>query len=198
MTNPPTSSLPERRIALVFAVVAGICWAGVLVLLAGVPAAATQRWAAEGVFAMLLTFVAAVCTFVPIQRRFDLPGLVVQGVFGTTLLTLVLGVVPFPRGWLLSLPDTPVYVMLAIALFWAVSAVALPIVYVIGLRVFQSRARRYDQRRARRHAYECGAAAVALLLMAGLRVLTPLTAVLVVLIIIVVESLFLWFVETEA
>jgi hypothetical protein len=199
--NPPTSSpapYDERRIALIFAMVAGLCWACVPVLLAGAAPDAGGQRAPEVLFAVVLATVAAICTFAPIQRRFGLPGLTIQGTFGAALLTFVLGAVPYPRGWIMSFPDTPVYVLLAIALFWSVSAVALPITYVLGMRVFRNRARRYDQRRARRHAYEIGAAAVALVVMAGLRVLTPVTGLLVVAIIIVVETLLLWFVEAEA
>ncbi len=45
---------------------------------------------------------------------------------GSSLLLYTLAFVPPPTGWLLSLPDTPVYLIFAAALFWSASALAMP------------------------------------------------------------------------
>ena len=71
-------------------------------------------------------------------------------------------------------------------------------IFAISQRVYRQRASQYDLRRARRQSHEVGAAAAACVLLAGLRVLTPLGVLLVVLITAVAELLILSYVETDA
>jgi hypothetical protein len=135
--------------------------------------------------------IASLLTFVPLEFRLGLPGLTWQGVLGWTLLGYILAFVPPPTGWLLDLPDLPVFLMLFAALFYAVSAACLPITFLVGRRVYQRRMHRHDLRRARRQAYELGMLAVAITMLAGLRVLSPLTALLLVAIFVLTEMLLL-------
>jgi hypothetical protein len=53
-------------------------------------------------------------------------------------------------------------------------------------------------RRARRQSHEVGAAVAICVLLAGLRILTPLGVVLVAMIMVMAEFLFLSFVKAEA
>jgi hypothetical protein len=144
-----------------------------------------------------LVLVAGLLTFVPFQRRLRLPGLAFEGVAGSFLLLYTLAFVPPPTAWLLSPPDAAVYLLLALGLFWSVSAIGMPVVHAIGGRVFRQRARQYDLRRARRQAHEFGLLVALSVGLAGLRVLTPISVVLLALILAVAELLFLSFVETE-
>jgi hypothetical protein len=112
-------------------------------------------------------------------------------------LLYALAFLPPPTGWLLALPDTPVYLIFAAALFWSCSAITMPLVYALGTRIFRQRARQYDLRRARRQAHEVGGLVALCAGLAGLRVLTPVGVGLLVLILVVAELLFLSFVETE-
>jgi len=135
--------------------------------------------------------IAAAITFLPIEFRLGLPGLAWQGLLGWTLLGYILAYVPPPTGWLLDLPDLPVYLLLFIALFFAVAAGTLPLTFLAGRRLYQRRMHRLDLRRARRQAYELGVLAVALTTLGGLRVLSLFTGLLLVAIFILIEMLLL-------
>lgn len=189
-------SLLDRRSRLLPAVAAGLCWACALAALlsgqldGGLPLFAPIRLIFYG-----LVLAAALLTFVPFQRRLGLPGLALEGVGGSALLLYTLAFVPPPTGWLLALPDLPVYVVLALGVYWCVSAAALPPIYALGQRLFRERARRYDLRRARRQAHSAGILLAACVLLAGLRALGAVPVILFTLMLIVVELLFLSFVE---
>lgn len=189
---------PSRRVVLLLAILAGLCWAGVLTLLLWGLVDRQQSYdAPERLLYYGLALLAALLTFVPAERQFGLTGLAFEGTFGSLLLLYTLAFVPPPTGWLLSPPDTPVYALMAVAAFLSGSSVAMPLLYALGQRLFRQRARRYDARRARRQAYEVGALAALTVGLAGLRVLTPVAVALLVLIIVVVELLFLSFAETD-
>lgn len=199
--HPVVTRQPDpaaRRTRLLPAAAAGLCWATVLAMLAAgladpaLPVLAPIRLIFYG-----LVLVAGLLTFVPFQRRMQLPGLVLEGVGGTFLLAYTLAFVPPPTGWLLDLPDMPVYVILALGLGLSVAAAALPPLYALGGRLFQQRARRYDLRRARRQARAVGILAAVCVLLAGLRALRPTPVLLVALLLAVTELLFLSFVDTE-
>jgi len=188
----------KRRPALLLAVAAGLCWAcTIALLLSGSLEAEQNPLAASRAIFYLLVLLAGVLTFVPAQRQLGLPGLAREGVAGTALLLYTLAFVPPPTGWLLALPDTPVYMIFVAAVFWSCSAIALPPIYTLGRWTFRQRARQYDLRRARRQAHEVGALLAAIVCLSGLRLLTPFGIALVVLILVVAEMLFLSFVETE-
>lgn len=195
---PDPSDFAAWRSSLLSAAAGGLCWAAVLgLMVAGSLDSETAVFAPIRVIFYMLTLGAGILTFGPLQRRLGLPGLLRQGVGGTFLLVYVVAFVPPPTGWLLSLPDLPVYLMLTAALFWSVSAIAMPLVVVIGKRLFRQRARQYDLRRARRQAHEIGLFAGLCVLLASLRVLTFVGVVLVLLILIVGEMLFLSFVGAD-
>jgi hypothetical protein len=186
-----------RRPALLLAAAAGLCWAcAIALLLSGGLDAETDPFATQRVIFYVLVLAAGLLTFVPAQQRLRLPGLALEGVAGTALLLYTLAFVPPPTGWLLALPDTPVYLVFIAAVFWSSSAIALPPIYALGRWTFRQRARQYDLRRARRQAHEVGAMLAAIIALAGLRLVTPFGIALVVLILVVAEMLFLSFVET--
>ncbi|HMO59668.1 MAG TPA: hypothetical protein PKA05_19145 [Roseiflexaceae bacterium] len=194
--KPPAGS--SRRISLLLAVAAGICWAVVVaMLLIGDIGALPDPIAPARLFFYLLVLLAAALTFAPIERQLGLHGLTSEGMLGMLLLVYTIAFVPAPVGWLLAPPDAPVYLLLAMALLLSVSAIALPIVFVTGQHLFRQRAQRYDVRRARRQAFEIGAFAALLVGMAGLRVLTPIGIALLLLILMTVELLFLSFTAAE-
>jgi hypothetical protein len=192
------TSATRRPPVLLLAVAAGLCWScAILLLLLGSLDGERDLLATPRLIYYALALAAGLLTFVPVQRQLRLPGLAFEGIAGVFLLLYTLAFVPPPTGWLLSLPDTPVYAIFATAIFWSVSAIMLPLVYALGKRAFRQRARQYDLRRARRQAHEIGALAAALAALAGLRLLTPFGVALVALILIVAEMLFLSFVETN-
>jgi hypothetical protein len=196
--EPAQPLASARRPALLLAVAAGLCWACALATLVSIGLDANLPFFAPvRVIFYLLVLSAGLLTFVPFQRRLGLPGLAFEGVAGSFLLLYMLAFVPPPTAWLLSPPDTPVYLLLALALFWSVAAAVLPLIYAIGKRAFRQRARQYDLRRARRQSHEAGALVALCSILAGLRVLTPIAVLLLALIILVVELLFLSFVEAE-
>lgn len=207
MTNQRSVSPPDladpstplyRRPALLLAVAAGLCWAGALGMLIGGFEPAGSPLAAVRLIFYALVLAAGLLTFVPVERRLRLPGLALQGCGGWFLLGYVAAFVPPPTGSLLSLPDTPVYLIAIAALYWSAAAVALPAIYALGPRIYRQRARQYDLRRARRQAREAGAFVALCAALAGLRALTPLTLILVVLILIVAELLLLSFIEVQS
>ena len=89
------------------------------------------------------------------------------------------------------------YVLLALGVFWSISAAAMPAIHALSRRAFRARARQYDLRRARRQAHELGLLAALCVGLAGLRVLTAVPVLLLALILGVAELLFLSFVETK-
>ncbi|MFQ3632218.1 hypothetical protein [Roseiflexus sp.] len=189
----------SRRVVLLLASLAGLCWAGALAMLIwGVVDRHQPYDAPERMVYYIIVVAAALLTFVPVERQLHLTGLALEGVAGTALLLYTLAFVPPPTGWLLSPPDAPVYGVMALATFWFFASLAMPLLYAAGQRLFKQRARRYDRRRARRQAYEIGWLAALIIILAGLRTLTPVAVVLVALIIGVVELLFLSFVEPES
>jgi hypothetical protein len=196
--DPDRKSPPARRPALLLAVAAGLCWACALAMLLSDNLDSTHELLAPTrVIFYALVLVAGLLTFVPFQRLLGLPGLALEGVAGSFLLLYTLAFVPPPTAWLLALPETTVYVLLALGLFWSISAAAMPPIHALGRRVFRARARQYDLRRARRQAHELGLLAALCVGLAGLRVLTAVPVLLLALILGVSELLFLSFVEPQ-
>lgn len=197
--DPAQPLRAARRPALLLAVAAGLCWACALAaLISANLGAVPSPLAPSRVIFYALALLAGLLTFVPFQRRLGLPGLALEGAGGSFLLLYTLAFVPPPTAWLFSLPDAPVYAILALGLFWSVSAAALPLVYALGTRAFRQRARQYDLRRARRQSHEAGALVALCSILASLRVLTPIPVLLLALIILVAELLFLSFVDAGA
>ncbi|NNJ11300.1 hypothetical protein EKD04_013240 [Chloroflexales bacterium ZM16-3] len=174
------------------AAAAGLCWAGALALLifgglsADEPPLAPQRLIYYG-----LVLGAALLTFVPIERAMGMPGLTVEAVVGAALLFYGLAFVPPPTDWLLSPPDMPIYALLIGAIFLCGAASARPFLDLIGRHVFRQRIHALDKRRVRRQSYEIGLLLAALAALAGLRVLTWVSVLLLALALTIAELLFL-------
>jgi hypothetical protein len=198
----PTFSAHEstqgQRWSFVTALSAVLCWSGTLsLLLLGNLHTEPDPLAPQRLLFYTLTLAAGLLTFVPIQYALSLPRLALEGVISTAVLLYTLAFVPPPTGWLLALPDLPVYALFIAALFWSTSAIVLPFVYAAGKRILRQRARRLDVRRARRQAYEVGALVACIALLAALQVLTWISLLLLVLILVMAEMLFLSRVEVQ-
>jgi hypothetical protein len=199
-TTPPESHDAEMheagvaswRWSFVLALAAGLCWTGALALLflAGLHRE-TDPLAPQRLLFYALVLGATLLTFVPLQVGLRLPRLAFDGVVSLSLLLYTIAFVPPPTGWLLSLPDVPVYVLFLGLLFWSTATVVLPFTYAMGQRLFQQRARRSDTHRARRQAYEIGALVACIAGLAALNVLNWVSLLLLVLIVTMAELLLL-------
>ena len=172
-------------------------WLAAIGLLLSDPARLAQTGLLPHLLVPLVWALAAALTFVPLQFRLGIPGVGWQGMLGFATLGYLLAFVPAPTGSLLELPDVPVYLLLSFAIFYAVAAIAVPLTYMLGQRWYKLRIHRLDVGRARRQAYEIGLLVVVLLAMAGLRVLSPITVGLLILVIVLTEALLLSQVQPE-
>lgn len=196
-TLPTTSETNPNAGFLMVAGMAGVAWAiAIGMLLLSQIDQIRDPLAPLRVLFYLVALAAGVLTFLPLELRLRIPGLAFEGTIGGFLLLYTLAFVPAPTGSLLSPPDAPIYLLFAAALFWFVSAAALPAAAAIGQRLFRERARQYDLRRASRQAREVAAACAICVILAGLRVLTLPGALLVVLIVVVAELVVLSFMKT--
>jgi hypothetical protein len=177
---------------------AAIAWIVALGLLVTSAGTLAGRVASPRLLLAAVWGLAALITFGPIEFRLGLPGITWQGIAGWVLLGYTFAFVPPPTGWLLDLPDAPVYLLFFVALFYAVSSAALPFTYLLGQRLYTRRMHQQDLRRSRRQAYELGVLVVALMVLAALRALSPLTALLVVAAVLLVETLLLSQVAPES
>lgn len=192
--EPKRGRWPAKPFVVALAVVA---WIAALGLLLADPGQLRGAGLGPRALVVLAWMLAAALTFVPIQLRMAIPGIAWQGIIGWGLLGYLLAFVPAPTGWLLDLPDLPVYMLLFFAMFYAISAAVAPLMFLLGRHVYRLRIHRLDVGRARRQGYEAGALIVATLIMAGLRVLTPGTFGLLLLVIVLTEALLLSQVQPE-
>lgn len=189
----------QKQVSLLLAATAGLCWASALaMLLFGGVSAAAGPLAPERLLFYTLALAAPILTFGPVERAAGLSGLTVEGSVGAFLLMYSLAFVPAPRDWLLALPELPVYGLLLLALFLCTAAVTRPLIHGISVRLFRARARALDGRRVRRQSYEVGLLVTTVAALAGLRVLTWVSLLLLALALVIAELLFLSQVEAEA
>jgi hypothetical protein len=183
--------LPSQT-ALLTALTAGVCWSAALtMLLLGNLSAEHDPLAPQRLLFYALVLMGGMLTFVPLQQHMRLPHLALEGVGGTAVLLYTLAFVPPPTGWLLALPDLPVYVLLIAGLFWSTTALVMPFVYAISRRIFRQRARQMDQARVWRQSSEIGFLVAGITILAGLRVFTWVSLLLLVFILFIAELLFL-------
>lgn len=189
---------PQRQTSLILAAIAGLCWAAALALLLfGGLAGDAEPLAIQRLLFYALALAAPLLTFIPVERSLGLTGLTVEGTLGAFLLLYCLAFVPAPRDWLLALPELPVYSLLLIALFLCGAAVTRPLIHGVSVRLFQARARALDGRRVRRQSYELGLLIATVAALAGLRVLTWVSLLLLTLALVIAELLFLAQVRAE-
>lgn len=192
-------SLSRSQYSLLLAALAGLCWAAALALLLfGGLAAGDDPLSLQRLLFYGLGLAAPLLTFAPLERALGLHGLTVEGTVGAALLLYCLAFVPAPRDWLLDLPDLPVYGLLIMALFLCGAAVTRPFIHVVTARLFQARARAHDGRRVRRQSYEVGLLLAVVAALAGLRVLTWVSLLLLAVALLIAELLFLSQVRAEA
>ncbi len=193
LPTTPAPSVPRGpwRWTPLAAGIAALAWLAALALLITASRSVGMPGSTPRVQLALAWAFAALVTFVPLEFRLGLPGLTWQGMLGCTLLGYVLVFVPPPTGWLLDLPDLPVYLLFFLGLFYTVTAVTLPLTFLSGRRIYARRMHQLDVRRARRQAYELALLSVALTVLAALRVLSPLTGLLLIAVFVLVEALLL-------
>jgi hypothetical protein len=143
----------------------------------------------------LLWALAAALTFIPLQRRLRVPGLGWQSIVGWTLLGYMLAFAPAPVSSLLDLPELPSYLLLFLAVFYAVATAVVPITWLLARQRITNPY--HLVRRARRQAYEVAMLVVVTMAMAALRVLTPWAIGLLVLATILGEALLVSQIQTE-
>ncbi|NCC32566.1 MAG: hypothetical protein EOM24_11185 [Chloroflexia bacterium] len=191
-------NLARPQISLLLAAIAGLCWSAALALLlfGGLspadPVLALQRLLFYG-----LALTAPLLTFIPVERAMALTGLTIEGTVGSFVLLYILAFVPAPQDWLLDLPDLPIYTLFIVALFLVGAAVSRPFLHAVSLRLFRTRARALDGRRVRRQSYEIGLLVAMIALLAGLRVLTWVSLLLLTVVVVIAELLFLAQVRAE-
>lgn len=194
-----TVTLSASRYSLLMAAVAGLCWAAALALLLfGGLATGDDPLSLQRLLFYGLALAAPVLTFAPLERAMGLGGLTVEGSVGAALLLYSLAFIPAPRDWILALPDLPVYGLLIVALFLCGAALSRPFIHRLTARLFQARARAHDGRRVRRQSYELGLLLAVLAALAGLRVLTWVSLLLLLVALAIAELLFLSQVRAEA
>lgn len=188
----------RTQISLLLAALAGLCWSAALALLLfGGLSASESPLALQRLLFYGLALAAPILTFAPLEQALGLSGLTVEGTMGAALLLYCLAFVPAPSDSLLALPDLPIYGLLIIALFLCGAAVSRPFIHAATTRLFQSRARAYDGRRVRRQSYEVGLLLAAVAALAGLRVLTWVSLLLLAVALVIAELLFLSQVRAE-
>jgi hypothetical protein len=186
------------QISLLLAALAGLCWAAALALLLfGGLAVGDALLSLQRIFFYALALAAPLLTFAPIERAMGLSGLTVEGTLGAALLLNCLAFVPAPSDWLLALPDLPIYGLLIMALFLCGAAVTRPFIHAATARLFHARARVHDSRRVRRQSYELGLLFATVAALAGLRVLTWVSLLLLAVALVIAELLFLSQVRAE-
>lgn len=191
-------ALQRGPYSLLVAAVGGLCWALALALLLfGGLAGDETPLAPQRLLFYGLALAAPVLTFAPAERAMGLRGLTVEGTVGAGLLLYCLAFVPAPSDWILALPDLPVYGLLIMGLFLGAAAVSRPLIHAATARLFQARARAYDGRRVRRQSYEVGLLVAVVAALAGLRVLTWVSLLLLAVAFVIAELLFLSQVRAE-
>lgn len=182
------------------------CWVGgIFVLLFGIPQSTIEMASWYRVVLVALIGTAAILTFVPLGRAIKSPMLAAEGVGGTVVCCYTIAFVPPPTTWIFSLPDLPVYVLFAVGVFWSVTAIAQPVIYLIRRRVVKQRMRTslplpgssHVHLHIHRQAAECGLFVAMVIVFAGLRVFSWMSVVLLVLILVTTELLFLSRSETK-
>lgn len=160
----------------------------------------THQWsptnAQEQALLIGATVLVGLLTFLPFEMVHAVDGITMRGVAGMVLMVLVLVYVPAPKQSLLAMSEWPVYVLAIFAMYWLVSSLCMPVLYLIGLRLFTRRARRYDVQRSYRQAAELGLVVVGIFVLFALKALTPMLMVLWVAMLIIVEVIFLAFSES--
>ncbi|MFN7471221.1 MAG: hypothetical protein ACK5S9_06180 [Roseiflexaceae bacterium] len=196
-SRPRTATAPEGGIArghvLLWISLVGFAWLGLIALLVMYPWSSgdrTHHWALA-----LISATVGLATFGPVESVLRTNGITVRGMFGLVVLTHVIVYVPVPSRSILSLAEVPVYLIVALALFYTVGSLAMPGMYALGKRVFARRSRRHDARRAWRQATELGAFLFGCVILIGLRAFTPMLAGLWLLMVVFAEYIFLSYIE---
>lgn len=190
--QPDDIALAElRRPPLWLAFLVGVGWAAMLVwLMLGSSGPHTQprpRLIFGGALLVL-----NLLTWAPLQWATRLPVLTWRGTVGWSMLLWTLAFVPVPTQKLVAgLPDVPVYLLFFGGLFLASNAVALPLLYVWGLRRYQNRLERFDVRRSQRQAAEVGVFVAMCAVFATLNILEPVTVTLLSAILVLSEMVVL-------
>ncbi len=190
--QPELASPPElRRPPLWLAAVVGTAWAGILAWLMigslGPQTSQTPRL----IFGLAVSGL-GLLTWAPLQWATRLPVLTWRGTVGWGIVLWTLAFVPPPTQALVAgLPDIPVYLLFFGGLFLASNAVALPLIYLWGLRRYHNRAQRFDVSRSRRQATEFGLFVALCAVFAVMNMLEIVTVILLIAILALSEMVML-------
>lgn len=191
--TPDVPASPEfRRPPLLLAIGAGILWAiaGGWLLFGSL--GPTTPPAPRLIFGALVTGL-GLLTWGPLQWATRLKILTWRGTVGWGILLWTLAFVPPPtRPIVAGLPDLPVYLLLFGGVFLAGHALALPVLYVRGLRRYHARAVRFDLRRPQRQANEFGLFLSLCCALAAINALTIVSMLLMIAILGLSEMMFLF------
>lgn len=174
--------------------IAGLCWALFFYLLFGLYFSFGFDLTSGSVLSplRLLTYVlliaAPALTFFPVARLLDLGGFALFGTLSWAAFAYVAVFVnPVPGGQV----NHAAYLVFLVLFFAALISLFLPISYAAGFRLFSLRIHKHDLTRAWRESSMMAVFGVACLILQAIDMLSPVNAVLLLLIIALTELFFL-------
>jgi hypothetical protein len=171
---------------LMYAGTALLLWAALVYLVFWDDVGTRAVLDARAVLACVLLFAAPAATFIPLARWVSAPLYEVEGIAGWGFLGFMLAFVAPAEP--LSLGQ---FVAFLIALTIALASAASMLAYLIGLRVLRASRRRHDFLRARRQGYLSAFFVVSLVVLGSVGTLTPTSAAMMLVIVVLVEMLAL-------
>ncbi len=172
-------------------ILALLAWLTALAFLLTTPSSVAQIGALPRLLTPLVWGLAGGVTFLPLQKRLGLRDIGWQGIVGWGLLGYLLAFVPAPSGSLFDLPEVPVYLLFYIAIFYATTTATMPLIYLLSQHFHKRPLHGGELHQIRRQAYCVGLFVVAVLVLAGLRMLSPATLGLTFLVLVLTEGLLL-------
>jgi hypothetical protein len=153
-------------------------------------------WSGRHLVLHSLLILAGLLTFLPLEQQHQLPGLTIEGTIGIWFGGIVIVLVPAPQGPLYDPVDLPLYLALLPAVTLTAAACSRPLVTAISSRLFAQRSWAFDPRRIRRQSFLIGLLTASTVVLGGLRLLTWLNMVLLLLVALLIELVFLALVRT--
>lgn len=143
-------------------------------------------WAPERIVAYGSFVLAPALTFIPISRALRIPLYDLEAIVAWSTLAFVVAFVDPGRH-----PSLPVLLVFLVPLTMAIATVFTLVSAAIGFRLLSRRSQRYDFVRARRDGYLAAMFVVGCLLLAMLGMLSPVSAALLALIVMLLEVFLL-------
>jgi hypothetical protein len=153
-------------------------------------------WSGRHLVLHSLLICAGLLTFLPLEQQHQLPGLTIEGTIGIWFGGILIVLVPAPQGPLYDPVDLPLYLALLPPITMTVAALSRPLVTLISSRLFARRSWAYDPRRTRRQSFLIGLLTASAAVLGGLRLLSWLNMLLLVLVALLIELVFLAVIRT--